>query len=135
VLEEATSILGTKRRDRCAHRLDQTFPATGLGFAYEALDLAASLFDGVEVRWVGRQVQQLATLLLEELLNPLSFVSREVVHHHLTPAQRGRQDLLYVCLEDLAASGPSTASDGPIPETLILESRVVLGPRLRGTEQ
>ena len=29
----------------------------------------------------------------------------------------------------------STARDGPIPSTVMLESNVVFGPRLRGTEQ
>jgi hypothetical protein len=50
--------------------------------------------------------------------------------------QRGTKNLLYVSLEDSKeVVEPSTVSDGPIPSTLMLDSTVVLAPRLRGTRQ
>src|SRR5215203_813804 len=45
-----------------------------LGSAHEALDLREGLLNGVEVRRVGRQVDELATSVLNELSHPLSFV-------------------------------------------------------------
>ena len=48
-------------------------------------------------------ITELATSLLYELFDPLSFVSREVVHdHHLTLTQTRCKDPLDVGLEDLA---------------------------------
>jgi len=42
---------------------------------HKTFDLAESLFYGVEVRRIRRQVDELASLLLDELLNLISFVS------------------------------------------------------------
>ena len=67
MLEVATRILDTERRDRCPYGFDQGLSAAGLGFAYQAFDLAECLLDGVKVRRVGRQVQQLATSPFDEL--------------------------------------------------------------------
>src|SRR5215213_9418513 len=74
VLEEATDVLVGNRRDRSAHRMEQGLSATRLGFAHQALDLAESLLDGVEVRRVGRQENKLTALPFDELSNTLSFV-------------------------------------------------------------
>jgi hypothetical protein len=43
------------------------------------------LFYRVEIRRVGRQVKQPAAPLLDELLEFISLVGREVVHHHSLP--------------------------------------------------
>src|SRR3712207_5594596 len=65
--------------------------------------LRESLFDGIEVRGVGWQVQQLAAALLDQLSDPRAFVGRKVVHdHNLTLLERRSQHPLKVSLEDLA---------------------------------
>ena len=86
---------------------------------------------------VVRQAQELPPSPFDELPYSLSLVGGQVVHHHhLASAQSWREDPLHVRLEDLAPlAAPSTASEGPIPSMLMLESSVVFLPRLRGTEQ
>jgi hypothetical protein len=74
VLEEPAGFLGAERRDRRPEGLKQGFAATRLGFAHQALDLAESLLDGVEVWRVGRQENKLTALPFNELSNALSFV-------------------------------------------------------------
>src|SRR5215203_1990250 len=102
VLEEAAGVFGTESRDRSAHRFEKSFSATRLGFTHQAFDLAECLLDGVEVRCIGWQIHKLTTLALNELPNPLSLVSGEVIHHHhLTSTQVGCQDQLHICFEDL----------------------------------
>ena len=83
--EEAVSVLGGDRVEGRAHRLDQSSPAPGRHLAQRRFDLGEGLFYGVEVRRVGRQVQQLAVPLLDQLLDPFALVGAEVVHHHHLP--------------------------------------------------
>ncbi len=54
--------------------------------AKKTLDLRVGLFNGVEVRRVWRQVEQLAARVLNKLPDPLTLVDAEVVHHHQLPA-------------------------------------------------
>jgi hypothetical protein len=82
--------------------LNQSFPSSSFGLAHKSFDLRKRFLYRIEVRTIGRQIRQLTTSLLDELPNSLSFVSCEVVHHHyLSGTLRGRQDLLYICLENL----------------------------------
>jgi hypothetical protein len=105
VVEESTRVLSCDHGDPPANGLKQSFPSSSFGLAHKSFDLAESFLFGIELRRIGRQIKQLSTSLLDELPNSLSFVSCEVVHHHyLSGTQRGRQDLLYICLEDLAVS-------------------------------
>src|SRR3712207_7773831 len=62
-------------------------------FPYTTLFRSKGLLYGVEVRRVGRQVDQLASLALDQLPDPLSLVRAQVVHHHhLAFLQRGTQE-------------------------------------------
>jgi hypothetical protein len=79
VLEEVARVLNGNRRDRGADRLHERLPSPGLAFTKEALDLGEGFFDRVEVRGVGRQVQQLTTSPFDNLSYPLSFMSAQVV--------------------------------------------------------
>jgi len=69
------------------------------------------------------QVQKLAAPSLDELPDPRALVGGEVVHHHYPSGRKGgSQNPLDVGLEDgLRGVGPSTARDGPIPSTVMLE--------------
>jgi hypothetical protein len=103
VVEETTSVLSRDHGDRSTNGLNQSFPSSSFGLAHKSFDLRKRFLYGIEVRRIGRHIKQLITSLLDELPNSLSFVSCEVVHHHLlSGTQRGRQDLFYICLEDLA---------------------------------
>ena len=75
VLEKAPRVASTDSRERLPHRLHQGLAGSGLDFAEEVLYLGEGFFDGVKVRRVGRQVQQLCSSLLEQCAHPLSLVS------------------------------------------------------------
>ena len=61
----------------------------------------------------------------------------EVVHHDDLPRRQcGSQDPLRVEVSKKAfVVEPSTTIDGPIPSTLMLESKVRLAPQLRGASK
>src|SRR5215204_1042544 len=82
VLEEPAGIPSAHRRERFAHSLYERLAGARLGSTHESLDLAERLLDGVQVRRVGRQVQQLASPPLEEFPDPSSLVGGEVGHDH-----------------------------------------------------
>src|SRR5215212_2271001 len=75
VLEKAPRVASTDSRERLPHRLHQGLAGSGLDFAQAVLYLGEGFFDGVKVRRVGRQVQQLCSSLLEQCAHPLSLVS------------------------------------------------------------
>ena len=75
MVEETTSVLSRDQGDPGANGLNQSFPSSSFGLAHKTFDLAESLLYGIEVRRIGRQVEQLATSPLDELPNSLSFVS------------------------------------------------------------
>jgi hypothetical protein len=89
VLEETPGIPRSDRRDRRAHRSHQSLPAPGFGLSQDVLDLRESFFDGIEVRRVGRQVEQLASPLLDQFPNLASLIRREDTAEMLTPKARG----------------------------------------------
>ena len=76
VLKEAPGVTSADRRDRPSHRLYRSLAGPSLGFAQDTLDLGEGFFDGIEVRRVGRQVQELGSPLLDQLAYPLSLVGR-----------------------------------------------------------
>src|ERR671921_1077345 len=72
VLEKAPRVGSTDSRERLPQRLHQGLAGSGLGFAEEVLYLREGFFDGVKVRRVGRQVQELCSSLLDQYAHPLS---------------------------------------------------------------
>src|SRR5215210_5053431 len=100
MLDEASSILDRDRRDRRPQRLDQRLAGARLRLAQKALYLRERLLDGVVVRRVGWQEEQLAAPRLDQLAHLLALVRREVVRNYDLPgAKRGRQNALDVSLE------------------------------------
>jgi hypothetical protein len=63
MLEETEGVSGGDRRDRLPQRVDQGLTRAGRGSPQEGLDLGEGLLDGVVIRRVGRQVEDLAALL------------------------------------------------------------------------
>ena len=74
--EEPAGILGGHGLQRPTHRADQRFAGARLGSSQEPLDLREGLLDRIEVRRVGRQVDELAASTLDDLLHPTSLVGR-----------------------------------------------------------
>src|ERR1035441_192395 len=62
--------------------LIECFFGSCLGVAQELLEFGPGLLDGVQVRRVGRQIEQLRTAGFDPLAYPSHFVRRQVVHHH-----------------------------------------------------
>src|SRR5215212_1851244 len=85
MVEEAPSIASRIRVKSSAHRFHERLAGARLGSAQQRLNLGERFFYGVEIGRVGRQVEQLAASLLDDLAYPLSLVGREVVHHHHLP--------------------------------------------------
>jgi hypothetical protein len=92
MLEEAESIRGANRRDRRPKRLDQSRTGAGSCLSQQTLDLRKRLLYGVEVRRVGRQVDQFAAPRFEQLPDLLALVGREVVHHNRLIHPRARSE-------------------------------------------
>src|SRR5215210_3905304 len=137
MLDEASSILDRDRRDRRPQRLDQRLAGARLRLAQKALYLRERLLDGVVVRRVGWQEEQLAAPRLDQLAHLLALVRREVVRNYDLPgAKRGRQNPLDVKASKTSfVVPPTTAKHGPIPSLVMLAKSVVFLPRLRGTDQ
>ena len=76
------------------------------GVAEELLELGPGFFDGVQVRRVRWQIEQLCAAGFNQLAYPRHFVRRQIVHHHhVARPQCGAQHLLHIGLEDIAVGG------------------------------
>jgi hypothetical protein len=132
--EETLCVQGRERRERSSHRLDQRFTGARFGFSQQPFDLGEGLLDGVEIRRVGRKVEELCSPTLDDLLNPAALVGGEVIHHyHLPRRERRRQDPLQVGLEDLPRrSALDRQAQGPRPSSVMLASSVRFLPQFLG---
>src|SRR5215203_4248538 len=65
------------RQKRPCYRLQQSLPSASLCFSQNALYLGDSLLDGIQVRRVGRQVQQLAARALDQFPYPISLMGAQ----------------------------------------------------------
>jgi hypothetical protein len=78
MVEEPMGVPAAERRqrrtNRLDNRLDQRFFRPGFGLTHEPLDLRERFLDGVILRRVGRQVDELAASPFDQLFDPLSFV-------------------------------------------------------------
>src|SRR5215218_8167838 len=134
--EVAGRVTRGDRGQRIAHRSDQGLPGAGTALAHQRLHLREGLLDGVVVRRVGRQVQELASTLLDELAHFLPLVGREVVHHHyLSRGEARAKRLLQVGLEDDPRGRPLHRHRRAPALPLRLESSVTFLPQLRGAKQ
>src|SRR5829696_9432558 len=101
MLEEPPNVACRHLVESSAHRLYERLAGTRPGPPQERLELGKRFFYGVEIGRVGRQVEERAASLLDELAHPRTFVRREVVHHHYLPRlQFGSKDPLHIGLED-----------------------------------
>lgn len=76
------------------------------GFSEQGLELGERKFDGVQIRGIGRQVEQECAGHLYRFTHAGNLVAGQIVHHHdVAGAQGGRQHLLYIGLEGGAVHG------------------------------
>jgi hypothetical protein len=102
MLEETASVPSRDNIERPAHRFYQSLAGACLELPQCCLHFGKGLLDGIETGRVGRQVEKLASLLLDQLAHPPALVHREVVHHHDLPRpERGRQHPLQISFEHL----------------------------------
>src|SRR5215218_8566927 len=101
MFEEALRIRSSDRMESFADDLHKRLLATSARFSQIALELGEGLLYGVEIGRIGRQVDELASLPLDQLPDPLSLVGTQVVHHHnLATIWRAAQNILQVGLEN-----------------------------------
>src|SRR5215218_3163522 len=128
--EECLRILLADLVDRLTDRLDESFVDARPCLANEVLDLRKRLLDRVEVRRVGRQVEDPCARSLDQLPHRLALVDGEVVHHHHIPlAEGGHEHLPQIALEHRAVGPALDHHRGPHPgEGHAREQRRVLAP-------
>jgi hypothetical protein len=77
------------------------------GFAEACFDLGEDLFDGIEIRAVGREVRNTRPACLDRFADARNFVNADVVHDDdVAGLQRWRQHLLDIGLEAQAVHRP-----------------------------
>src|SRR5215210_3870528 len=79
MLEVTPGVVDADRRKRFAQHVYQSILGTGSCSAQNALDLGKRFLYRIEIRRVGRQVDQLATLLFDQFPHPGRFVRGEVL--------------------------------------------------------
>ena len=100
-------VLRCDARQSRSNRLDQSRLGTRLGAAQGALDFAPHLLNGIEVRGVGRQKENLGPCLRNQGESGLTFVRGEVVHNDdIALAQGRREDPADIGPENLRIGGP-----------------------------
>src|SRR5215210_7830099 len=114
--EEPTHVFDVYCRQCLTHRFDQGLLGAGRGLPKDVLDLREGFFDGVEIRGVGRQVDEITPSVLDELLYPPRAVRSEPVHHHYLPrAQGGGEYPLHVGFEHADGRSPFHGHGWPHP--------------------
>src|ERR1700751_1594806 len=102
----AERIGGRDEVQRSCNRLLKGFPVASTCLAQQGLQLGKRLFDGRQVRRVGRQKQQATATRFKGLLDTRSQMNREIIQDHDLPgAQAGGKELLHVELKSTAISG------------------------------
>jgi hypothetical protein len=82
------------------------FDGSGLSGSHALFEFGPGLFDRIEVRRVGRQVEQRCTASLDPVAYALDLVGAEVVHdYHVARPQLRAKHVVQVSQEDLAVGG------------------------------
>ena len=76
------------------------------GLSEQRLEFGESLLDRIEIRTVGRQVEQLGAAAFDRLLDAGDFVAGQIVQNDDVPRAQGRsEDLPNIGAEDVAVQG------------------------------
>ena len=77
-----------------------------LGGQKQCFEFRPSLFDGVQVRRIGRQVEHFRATFLDALLDSVDLVRTQVVHHHhVARTQLRTQAMIQIGEENIAIGG------------------------------
>ncbi len=91
------ALVGHEQPERRRHQLTHVFECAWPERAEERLQFGERLFNGIEVRAVGRKKSQQGSRLLDRGAHRGLFVGGEIVEHNdIARPQRGHQDLLDV---------------------------------------
>jgi hypothetical protein len=102
-------------------------PGPGGGLAQERLELGEQLLDRLQIRAVGRQVEERGAGRGDRLADAGDLVGREVVEHHdVAGRERRRQELLDIGANAVPVIGPSSTSGAITPLCLSPATKVVV---------
>ena len=91
------SILGCHGEQRLTDRFFQGLARPGPRAPKKGLDLGEGLFNRGQIGGVGREKQQLASFVLNELADSGPFMDTQIIHHHdLARTQTGDEEVLEV---------------------------------------
>ena len=108
--------MGGDRLEGASDGCDQGFMGSGLGTAEIPFDLAPHFFDGIEIRGIGRQKQDLSPGLGDQGQCLIVFVRGQVIHHHQISRPEGRtQHFPNIGLEHFRVSRPVDGQTGRGP--------------------
>ena len=106
VAEPGLSVTGGDGGNGVGDGLLEGIDRSSFGGAKRLFELGPALLDGIEIRRVGRQVEQFGTRGFNQLPHPENFVRTQVVHHHhVARFQPGAQHLLQVSKKNFAIRG------------------------------
>jgi hypothetical protein len=106
------ALLGRELIEQVSNSGPKRLLAACACFAQERLELGNELLDWIEIRAVGRQIQQARSDASDRLLNARHLVSGKVVEHdHITLREGRSQHLLDIGPKDLASEEPHAPND------------------------
>lgn len=101
------TLVRQEQSERRRHQLTDVLEGAWAERAEERFQFGERLFDGIEVRTVGRQKSQVGARLLDGGAHLRLFVGGEIVEDHdIARVQRRHQDLLNVSAERRVINGP-----------------------------
>jgi hypothetical protein len=102
VSEAVGAFLGCEGIEQLSNSVPEGIPGSLCGLAQESLELGEDHLDGIEIRRIGRQVDELGAPRLDGLANAFDFVGWQVVDHdHVAFGQAWGQHLLDISEEGL----------------------------------
>ena len=125
--EDVLAFMRGDEIDEFADGGPKAFDSSLGGFSQERFQLGEGVFDGIEVRAVGREVEELRARRFDQLAHPRTFVARQVVHDHdIAFAQFGDENFFDVGLEREAVDGPSITNGAMKPRSVNAPMNVVV---------
>jgi len=106
VMDVVAALLGTEGIDCFAEEVPQAVDGALFGRADQLFEFGEGLFDGVEVRTIGRQVTQFGTSGFDGPSYVNAMVRRQIIHDdHVAGLQRRYELLLHISHEHIAIHG------------------------------
>src|SRR5512141_292692 len=90
----SVNIVSCNGKQSLFERLDQIWKRSGFDAAQDRLDLRPSQFNGVAVRRVRWQINQMCATRVDQLFQPSDLVSGEIIHEQDITRLEGCDDTL-----------------------------------------